>query len=401
MKTVSRWVLAAALLLSGLGLMSSCQEMIDNLTDGLMRQWICDYLEDGTDPETGLAYDRVIEVYEFFENGAGYYECYLLNGDVLVNAESLRGKDGDFAYTVSGYAGSGGVYYAAVNVSLLDGSEAWTMKFTGSSLIDDYGYPFSPADEAQSAQIYQWYESMQDLNLTETLIGKWMMSDMSGQPLPTNDKAVFNFVSPTKAYVSAAIQAHSINDDLWNIQTEYTVEISGNKATLTSHIDEHQTRVIELTVRAIDDSEMQAVMKNTLMVDGQETVSPGMLISFEKVTADYSKDILGLWEGHVTSSEGSVFDDGEDHRWEYKADGTYVYYVKSGCVWKPSGDPLNEYFVDGYLLCTRWKNAGQETENREWWEIESIENGVMKWTALRQKEDGTTFTATFSMTKVQ
>ena len=46
----------------------------------------------------------------------------------------------------------------------------------------------------------------------------------------------------------------------------------------------------------------------------------------------------------------------------------------------------------------RWVNAG--TELREWWEIEFIENGVMKWKALRANEDGTTFTSTFEMKKV-
>ena len=40
-------------------------------------------------------------------------------------------------------------------------------------------------------------------------------------------------------------------------------------------------------------------------------------------------------------------------------------------------------------------------ERREWWEIESIENGVMKWKALRTREDKTTYTATFQMTKVK
>ena len=60
---------------------------------------------------------------------------------------------------------------------------------------------------------------------------------------------------------------------------------------------------------------------------------------------------------------------------------------------------LSQYFVDGSLLCTRWVIDG--TENREWWEIASIADGVMNWTALRQREDGTTYTATFQMTKVQ
>lgn len=36
-----------------------------------------------------------------------------------------------------------------------------------------------------------------------------------------------------------------------------------------------------------------------------------------------------------------------------------------------------------------------------WWEIESIKDGVMKWTALRMREDGTTYTATFSMTNMK
>jgi hypothetical protein len=38
-------------------------------------------------------------------------------------------------------------------------------------------------------------------------------------------------------------------------------------------------------------------------------------------------------------------------------------------------------------------------ENREWWEV-TIDGNKMNWTALRQNADGTTFTATFEMTKV-
>ena len=118
---------------------------------------------------------------------------------------------------------------------------------------------------------------------------------------------------------------------------------------------------------------------------------------YARVTADYTAAILGTWEGSCTS-EGSVFDDGQVHRWAYKEDGTFVYYVKDGDKWVPSQNTLNEYFVDGNLLCTRWVDNGQE--NREWWEI-SIAGDKMNWTALRQKEDGTTFTATFEMKKVE
>ncbi|MCR5042648.1 MAG: hypothetical protein K6A93_00690 [Bacteroidaceae bacterium] len=44
---------------------------------------------------------------------------------------------------------------------------------------------------------------------------------------------------------------------------------------------------------------------------------------------------------------------------------------------------------------------GDDTEKRESWEIASIKDGKMEWTALRQTSDGTYYTATFSMTQVK
>ncbi len=53
------------------------------------------------------------------------------------------------------------------------------------------------------------------------------------------------------------------------------------------------------------------------------------------------------------------------------------------------------------MNCTRWKKTADSEEIREWWEIESIQDGKMKWKALRMRDDNTTYTATFEMTKVQ
>ena len=70
--------------------------------------------------------------------------------------------------------------------------------------------------------------------------------------------------------------------------------------------------------------------------------------------------------------------------------------------WVATEDEISNYFVDGNLFCTRWKNVGEgNIEQREWWVIESLENGVMKMTAKGQNADGTTYTDTFEMTKVQ
>ena len=236
-----------------------------------------------------------------------------------------------------------------------------------------------------------------DLNLSEKIIGKWMRADVNGQPLPTNNKMVITFVSTTKAYLSASLNARPEVATAWADKTEVAVAIDGNKVTVTNHPNEHKTSVEEFTITAISGTEFTANHKLTITIDGTVVVNDERTIRYAKIPTDYKADIVGTWEGRCTS-EGSVFDDGQEHRWQYKADGTFVYYVKDGDDWVPSENTLNEYFVDGTLLCTRW--VDNEQENREWWEI-SIDGDKMNWTALRQKEDGSTFTATFEMKKVE
>ena len=233
-------------------------------------------------------------------------------------------------------------------------------------------------------------------NLSEKIIGKWMPVYLDGNPVVTDLKSVYTFVSATKAYMSVSINAQQGEEIVWNNQKELDLSINGNKMTLTNHSDEHTTMVEEFNITAIDGSAFTANHKITVTVDGSVMLHNEGTIRFTKVTADFSADIIGTWEGHCTS-EGSVFDDGQEHRWQYNADGTYVYYVKDGDNWVPyEGNTLNEYFVDGNLLCTRWIDGG--VENREWWEV-SINGNKMNWTALRQKEDGSTYVATFEMKK--
>jgi hypothetical protein len=176
------------------------------------------------------------------------------------------------------------------------------------------------------------------------------------------------------------------------------VSINGNTVTLTGHPDENRTIVDENNITAINDREFTTNRTITITMDGSEVVTRQFVDRFVKVTDDYKQAVLGTWEGHVTSDQ-SEYDDYLEHRWQYNADGTYVYYNKDGNNWIPNPlNTLNEYFVDGNLLCMRWINNG--AEYREWWEIASIEDNVMSWTALRKKADGTTYTASFSMVKV-
>ena len=233
--------------------------------------------------------------------------------------------------------------------------------------------------------------------LSEKLLGKWMISELEGQPCPTNLKAVITFVSATKAYGSLS----DFYSESWNNQTSADVVIKGNNVTLTALENEYTKHVTVTDIYTITDKEMTLKSDWTVYVNGAVVIHEAYDNErYVRITNDYEQDIIGTWEGKVTSQDDE-HTDGEMHRWEYKANGTYVYYNKSGDQWVNSNDALAEYFVDGTLLCTRWKKTTDSKELREWWEIESIKDGKMKWTALRMREDGTTYTATFEMTKVK
>ena len=239
-----------------------------------------------------------------------------------------------------------------------------------------------------------------DLNVAEKIIGKWMLAENDGETALTNEKAVVTFLSATKAYQSVSRVNYDETVPKWRAKEECDMTIDGNTVTLLSH-SSNIDKVFTLNIKSIDDNNMSCNFKIVIMKDGEvfNTIEDTRI--YRRVTADYSADIIGMWEGYSTGEEGSEFDDGENHRWEYMTDGSFNYFHKVDGQWQISDDDYADYFVDGNLLCTRWKNEGAgNEEHREWWEIESIEDGVMKWKALRQKEDGTTYTATFEMKKI-
>ncbi len=248
-------------------------------------------------------------------------------------------------------------------------------------------------------------------NLAEKLQGKWIVdTGFNGQPELTNNKEVITFVSSTKAYASRSRgemggdSIHNPNPPAppdsnsmpgapgWDNYEECDVTIEGNTVTLTSYGPEGSKKSVQYKIKSISESEFTCEIVRDAPggimppPDSAENNIEGQGQRYVRITADYKQAILGKWEGHVTNEQGSEFDDGEDSQ---DGNGTWV---------TNPNQTLSQYFVDGTLLCTRW--VIDSTENREWWEIESIADGVMNWTALRQREDGTTYTATFQMTKV-
>ena len=55
-----------------------------------------------------------------------------------------------------------------------------------------------------------------DLKVAEKIIGKWIVADIGGKPVMTNDKSVYTFVSSTKAYMSVSINPRQGEEAVWN-----------------------------------------------------------------------------------------------------------------------------------------------------------------------------------------
>ena len=230
-------------------------------------------------------------------------------------------------------------------------------------------------------------------NLAEKIIGKWIDAEFDGQPALTSDKSVVTFVSPTKATYSISRTDFTETQIKWSVYRECDVEISGNKVTLTGHPEGNTSITLqeEYIINSITDTEMVCIYRHTTFHDGQARGSVDEKnVRMKKIDTDYRADIIGLWECEGISG-GDTYNDA-NARLEFFDDGTYNFYRKNDAgYWESvTTREFQDYFVDGTLLATRWKDQGED-EHRECWEIESINGDDMLWTALRQNADGSTF----------
>jgi hypothetical protein len=222
--------------------------------------------------------------------------------------------------------------------------------------------------------------------------GKWIVAELDGEACPTSLKSVVTFVSATTGY-------YSISENItmtWEDKTPVEVTFHENGFTAIEE-DGFFTSVLTATVNSVTDNEMRLTTEWTL-TEGTEVILHEVYDErWVRVTDNFEQAVVGTWEAQVQNG-----DNPQTWRWEFKADGTYVFSLKNGDDhWQVFEDEMSEYFVDGSLLCTRWQNTASSDENRDWWEIVSIQDGQMKWTALRLDEDLTTHTETLELNKIQ
>lgn len=241
-------------------------------------------------------------------------------------------------------------------------------------------------------------DSVSDI-LPEKIIGKWILAETNDNPTPTNHKYVITFASPTKGYLSASLNAYAEISSFWGDRQDVDVAISGDMVKNTMVINEHLTVVDDMKVTSITDSDTWGGLKVSWIVDGTVIKTAEESIRTVKVTADYSAAIVGLWE--CQGITGGETNNDANARLEFLADGSYNFYRKDdGGQWQAvTTREFQNYFVDGTLLATRWKNQGEEIAY-EWWEISTVSGGQMQWNALRQNVDGSTFQQSVKWTKV-
>ena len=237
-------------------------------------------------------------------------------------------------------------------------------------------------------------------NLAEKIVGKWMKADRNGMPLPSDEKMVYTFKSATKCDVSASYDAGPEVGADWIDKYEVDVTINKNVVTLTSDSEKGSTLVIEFEITAIDDHEFTANHKVTITYGGAVVYVVEDVLRFTKINRNYKEAVLGLWECKGLYG-GETYND-DNLRVEFLDDDTYKLWSKNDAgEWEQfTTREFQEYFVDGTLLCTRWKNQGDQ-ELREWWEIRSVKDGKMQWKSLRANDDGTTFEQIMDWEKVE
>ena len=94
--------------------------------------------------------------------------------------------------------------------------------------LDDTSASGDETKKAMAAEVTQ--EEVEKL-----IIGKWITSEIDGQPAPTNLKSIYDIVSNTQAFSSVS---HTDNIAPWKDHVERRVDIDGNTVTISALPDD-------------------------------------------------------------------------------------------------------------------------------------------------------------------
>lgn len=223
----------------------------------------------------------------------------------------------------------------------------------------------------------------EETEFKQKIVGRWKAFSYEGMLLPTNSKAV------DELFADGTSICTDFSGKEWICSQARTYNIDGNKY---KKYDGEQT-TLTATIVAINDSYMKFINGYfpTIYTYFDEYV-------MERVNVDYSKSVVGLWEG--VEMTGSETYGGVNYRCRYNDNGTYVYYTQNGqgeWVVDPS-DTSSNYYVAGNLLGSCWYLNG--IKYSECWDIDYCNDTEMKLSALRMNDDNSLFTTTMTFKRV-
>ena len=232
--------------------------------------------------------------------------------------------------------------------------------------------------------------------LAEKMVGKWLYIESDGEKVETSESSITNFVMEgftLKAYTSISLKDYG----LWAYKQPTDVTFDGNDVTLTMHSGDFTT-VEKMTDIAVFGDNMYYTSMYTLSRNGEVLTSMGPYrLHCTRVYIDFAPVIIGKWEGTITSDEPGFVP--QPFCEAYLADGTNIAYNLIDGKWVQEVSEYDEYFVDGNLMCTRWKVSGRD-EERQNCIIDSYANGILliKEVVLRNAK---LYTETTTLTKVK
>lgn len=219
----------------------------------------------------------------------------------------------------------------------------------------------------------------------QNMEGKWSVASKDAAPVPTNDKFIVTYEKSWKSYRSQSNPSSSMN---WMNKAPFSCSVYDNQITEKSGNLTYLTTVKEIAPR-----EIHALVAES---NGEQSASSHLYV-YRRVEKDFSSDVIGLWEGKQATPG---IPDSTDHRWEFRADGTFVFYnldVESG-AWMANPDKSANYVVDGNWMALRREDPAIG-EIRECWDV-SVENGQMYWIALRVDALGGRYNQQMQLSKV-
>lgn len=220
----------------------------------------------------------------------------------------------------------------------------------------------------------------QDIAIQKGIVGKWKTYSIDGELGITDKKGVVTYCN------DGTFTSTTFSKKKWECSNNYKYYLNGG-----SYIAVSNNYTARAVIAINEDEIVYSDFNNSEGFHCQSMVS-------HKITADFSQEIVGLWEGVEMTGESTHGT--SDHRWEYRADGTYTYYTKDadGNWVADASNSDNEYYVDGDFLGTRWIRDGKE--NREWWDIEKCNDREMIWSALRKGSNGKVFSTKMKMVRI-